>query len=117
MMGREGVAFGARVVVLRRVRLVGAIARLSQPFWRRGRRTSVLPPVDVGRPTFDPDAWRKVLENTREVRRDSALGAAGRPGCRCPALGLQGDRYPGHLRAKAITSAPTTATLLPSVRQ
>ena len=51
--GREWGRLAARAVVVTRVRVAGAVARLSRQLWRRGRRTSVLPRPEGGRPTFD----------------------------------------------------------------
>ena len=75
----------------RRVRGGARASVFRNSSWSRWRRTSVLPRPDVGRPTFDGAPRRRVLPNAREVRRDSAPGAAG-PGRRCPAQRSQEHR-------------------------
>src|SRR4051812_30749525 len=68
---RGGRRFAARAVVLRCVRLGARSARVSQHFPHPGRRTSVLPPAEGGRPTFDPVVRQKAWRNALELRRGS----------------------------------------------
>jgi hypothetical protein len=68
-----GQRFGARVVVLSRVRLAVQSLVFPNTFGSPGRRTSVLPTPDGGRPTFDRAERVGIEQNATERHWDAGM--------------------------------------------